>query len=87
MSEPASTVAPRCPKCRSRPTVQSVVPIRSGFEYLTLRCATRGLVYDAQVHTDPMPSDAGGWIDSELDSPSKSTVVAEADKATDRAAS
>jgi hypothetical protein len=38
-----------CPKCRSRPTVQSVVPIRSGFEYLTLRCTTCGLVYDAQM--------------------------------------
>jgi uncharacterized Zn finger protein len=87
MSEPASTATPRCPKCRSRPTVQSVIPIRSGFEYLTLRCTTCGLVYDAQVHTDPMMSDARGWIDSELDSPSKSTAVAEADKAIDRAAS
>jgi transcription elongation factor Elf1 len=57
---------PRCPKCRARPTVQSVVPIRSGFEYLTLRCTSCGLVYDAQVHTDPLRSDARGWIDSEL---------------------
>jgi rubredoxin len=60
---------PRCPKCRARPTVQSVVPIRSGFEYLTLRCTSCGLVYDAQVHTDPLRSDARGWIESELVSP------------------
>jgi transcription elongation factor Elf1 len=67
MSEPASTAPsgpPRCPKCRSRPTVQSVVSIRSGFEYFTLRCTICGIVYDAQMHTDPMMSGAGGWIDS-----------------------
>jgi transcription elongation factor Elf1 len=69
-SEPVASAAPlgrpRCPKCRARPTVQSVVQIRAGFEYLTLRCTSCGLVYDAQVHTDPLKSDARGWIDSEL---------------------
>jgi len=69
-SEPVASTAPlgrlRCPKCRARPTVQSVVEIRSGFEYLTLRCTSCALVYDAQVHTDPLKSDARGWIDSEL---------------------
>jgi hypothetical protein len=67
MSELASTAPsgpPRCPKCRSRPTVQSVVSIRSGFEYLTLRCTICGIVYDAQMHTDPMMSGAGSSIDS-----------------------
>jgi len=62
MSEPASTAPsgpPRCPKCRARPTVQSVVSIRSGFEYFTLRCTICGIVYDAQIHTGPMMSDAG----------------------------
>jgi hypothetical protein len=48
------------PKCQARPTVQSVVPIRAGFEYLTLRCTSCGLVYDGQVHTDPLKSDARG---------------------------
>jgi len=75
MSEPASTARygrPRCPKCRARPTIQNVVSIRSGFEYLTLRCTSCGLVYDAQVHTDPVMSDApqGAGPDSELVSPS-----------------
>jgi transcription elongation factor Elf1 len=89
MSEPATAPSgpPRCPKCRSRPTVQSVVPIRTGFKYVTLRCTTCGLVYDAQMHTDPMMSDGGGWIDSELISPSKSAAVGEAEKAINRAAS
>jgi hypothetical protein len=36
---------------------------------LTLRCTSCGLVYDAQVHTDPMMSDARNLIDSELVSP------------------
>jgi hypothetical protein len=63
-SEPVASTAPlgrpRCPKCQARPTVQSVVPIRAGFEYLTLRCTSCGLVFDAQVHTDPLKSDARG---------------------------
>jgi DNA-directed RNA polymerase subunit M/transcription elongation factor TFIIS len=57
---------PRCPKCRARPAVQNAVQMRSGFEYLTLRCTSCGLVYDAQMHTDPLRSDARDWIDSEL---------------------
>ena len=69
-SEPVASTAPlgrpRCPKCRARPTIQSVVQLRTGFEYLTLRCMNCGLVYDAKVHTDALKSDARGWIDSEL---------------------
>ena len=63
-SEPVALGRPRCPKCRACPTVQSVVQIRAGFEYLTLRCTSCGLVYGAQEHTDPLKSDAR--IDSEL---------------------
>jgi hypothetical protein len=66
--EPAASTAPlgrpHCPKCRARPTIQNVVQIRSGFDYLTLRCTSCGLVYDAQVHTDLLKSD--DWVDSEL---------------------
>jgi hypothetical protein len=39
----------RCPRCRSRPTVHSAIELRPGVEYLTLRCTSCGLVYDAQV--------------------------------------
>lgn len=43
----------RCPRCRSRPTVQSAVALRPGVKYLALRCASCGLVYDAQVPSNP----------------------------------
>jgi rubredoxin len=45
-----------CPRCRSRPTVQSAVELRPGVEYLTLRCTFCGHVYDAQVPSDPTKS-------------------------------
>src|SRR6476619_2081863 len=69
-SEPVASTASlgrqRCPKCRALATVQNVVPIRAGFEYLTLRCTSCGLVFGAQIHTDPPKADAQGWTDSEL---------------------
>lgn len=43
----------RCPRCRSRPNVQSAIELRPGVEYLTVRCASCGLVYDAQMPSDP----------------------------------
>ena len=57
---------PRCPRCQTRLTVQRVVPGRSGFEHWTLRCTSCGNIHEAQVHTDPMKTDAQGWLDSEL---------------------
>ena len=42
-----------CPRCRSRPTVQSAIELRPGVEYLTLRCVSCGLLYDAQVPSRP----------------------------------
>ena len=69
-SEPVASTASlerqRCPKCRALANVQNVVPIRAGFEYLTLRCTSCGLVFDAQIHTDPPKADVRGWIDTEL---------------------
>ena len=71
--EPAASRSPlgrpHCPKCRARPTIQNVIQIRSGFDYLTLRCTSCGLVYDAQVTqvpSDPLQSEARGWINSKL---------------------
>ena len=43
----------RCPRCRSRAAVQSAIELRPGVEFLTLRCVSCGLVYDAQVPSDP----------------------------------
>jgi rubredoxin len=42
----------RCPRCRAGPTVQSAIELRPGVEYLTLRCSSCGVVYDAQVPSD-----------------------------------
>jgi phage FluMu protein Com len=65
----ASLGRQRCPKCRALATVQNVALIRAGFEYLTLRCTSCGLVFDAQIHTDPPMSDVRGWANSELGLP------------------
>jgi uncharacterized Zn finger protein len=71
--EPAASTAllgrQRCPKCRALATVQNIVPIRAGFEYLTLRCTTCGLVFGAQIHADPPKSNAPVWVDTELQPP------------------
>ena len=47
------TTIVRCPRCRSRPTVQSAIELRPGVEYLTLRCGSCGLLYDGQVPSEP----------------------------------
>jgi hypothetical protein len=39
----------RCPRCGARSTVQSAIKVRPGFEYLTLRCISCAIVFDAQV--------------------------------------
>ena len=43
----------RCPRCRARPAVQNAVELRPGITYLTLRCTSCGLVYNAQMQADP----------------------------------
>jgi rubredoxin len=51
----------RCPRCGSPSIVLSATELRPGFEYLTLRCTSCHLVYDAQV---PWP--APGSEETEL---------------------
>jgi hypothetical protein len=56
-----STIAPsgmRYPRCQSRTTVQNAIELRPGVEYLTLRCISCGLIYNAQV-----PSNQNGLHD------------------------
>ena len=38
-----------CPRCGACPELQSETELRSGVEYLTLRCHSCGIVFDAQV--------------------------------------
>jgi transcription elongation factor Elf1 len=66
MLPPRVAQRPRCPRCQARMAVQRIIPARSGFEHWTLRCTNCGNIHQAQVHTDPMKSDAQGWLDSEL---------------------
>jgi transcription elongation factor Elf1 len=47
------TAIVRCPRCRSQPTVQSAIELRPGVEYVTLRCTSCGLLYDAQMPSEP----------------------------------
>jgi putative SOS response-associated peptidase YedK len=49
--------------------LQRIIPARSSFEHWTLRCTTCGNVHQAQVHIDPMKSDAQGWLRGELAPP------------------
>jgi RNase P subunit RPR2 len=60
---------PRCPRCQARMTVQHTIASRPGFEQWTLRCTNCGHIHEAQVHIDPMKSDAQGWLHGELGQP------------------
>jgi len=60
---------PRCPKCEAPARVQRSTPGRSGFEHWTLRCTKCGHLHEAQVHADPVKSEAAGWLSSHLHSP------------------
>jgi uncharacterized Zn finger protein len=50
-------------------TVQRIIASRPGFEHWTLRCTKCGHIHEAQVHIDPMKSDAQGWLHGELGQP------------------
>jgi uncharacterized Zn finger protein len=42
-----------CPRCGACPEFLSETELRPGVEYLTLRCHSCGIVYDAQVPFTP----------------------------------
>jgi hypothetical protein len=66
---PRAATRPRCLKCQSRMEVQHITAACSGFEYWTLRCTKCGDIREAQVPTDPMNTNARGWLDGELGRP------------------
>jgi len=49
--------------------VQRIAAARAGFEHWTLRCTSCGRVDQMQVNTDPLESEALGWIEGELRPP------------------
>jgi rubredoxin len=59
----------RCPQCEAPAAIQHATPGRPGFEHLTLRCPKCGNISEAQVQTDPMKSEAVGWLAGDLHAP------------------
>jgi uncharacterized C2H2 Zn-finger protein len=49
--------------------VQRIVEARAGFEHWTLRCPRCGHIGQVQMSTDPLKSDASGWMTGELRPP------------------
>jgi hypothetical protein len=66
---PREIVRPQCPVCEARMELLRVVPGRLGFEYRTLRCVECRVIYEAQASSDPINSDALGWLAGELTPP------------------
>jgi len=66
---PRAIALPRCPQRQATALVQRSTAGRSGFEHWTLRCTRCGHIHEAQVHVDPMTSEANGWISGDLHAP------------------
>ena len=67
---PRAVVRPRCPQCQAVARIQRAIPRpNSGFKHWTLRCTRCGHIHEAQVQTDPMKSEAAGWLSGELHAP------------------
>jgi hypothetical protein len=61
---------PRCPACRqNRMLLSKLEAGPSGFDYRTFECQKCGRVETKVVASDPMASDARGWLASELRPP------------------
>jgi hypothetical protein len=62
---------PRCPTCQqNRMLLSKLEAGPSGFVYRTFECQKCGRVETTAVSSDPMASDALGWLASELRPPS-----------------
>jgi uncharacterized Zn finger protein len=48
---------------------QRFTAARAGFEHWTIRCTRCGRVDQVQMDTDPLKSEALGWIEGELRPP------------------
>jgi hypothetical protein len=48
---------------------QRITAARAGFEHWTLRCTRCGRIDQVQMDTDPLKSEALGWIEGELRPP------------------
>jgi hypothetical protein len=57
---------PRCIKCAMRMTTSNVAPGPDGFEHRTFVCSRCGHTDSKVVASDPLKSDAVGWLSGEL---------------------
>ena len=57
------TTRRRCLVCQAPMKVQRTAAARAGFEHCTLRCTSCGRIDQMQVNTDPLESEALGWIE------------------------
>ena len=63
------TTRRRCFVCQAPMEVQRIAAARAGFEHRTLRCTSCGRIDQMQVNTDPLQSEALGWIEGEVKPP------------------
>jgi hypothetical protein len=57
---------PRCPKCQMRMITANVAAGPEGFEHRTFDCLRCGHTEEKVVASDPIKSDAIGWLQGEL---------------------
>ncbi len=66
----AAIERPRCPNCRqNRMLLSKLEQGPAGFDYRSFECQRCGRVETTVVVSDPMTSDALGWLASELKPP------------------
>ena len=66
----AAIERPRCPNCRQKPHAAVEAGAgTAGFDYHSFECQKCGRVQTTVVVSDPMTSDALGWLASELKPP------------------
>jgi hypothetical protein len=58
-----------CPACTARMMTVDITPGPEGFEYRTFECVQCGRTDKTVRATDPLKSNAIGWLASELKSP------------------
>ena len=60
---------PRCPKCQTRMVTAAVEEGPEGFEHRSFECSKCGHSEQNVVASDPMNTNALGWLNSELHPP------------------
>jgi predicted nucleic acid-binding Zn ribbon protein len=60
---------PRCPKCHDRMDLARIMPGPKGYDLRNFECDKCDYVTTVTVVTDPMKSDAMGWLAGSLKPP------------------